>query len=68
MSDLEKFPASYHVQEKKTSLFVSRNDFERLPEIEEKVKFIASWPLKSWLSTGIMQDYLNNKIDLCFHK
>lgn len=41
MSDLEKFPASYHVQEKKT-LFVSRNDFERLPEIEEKVKFIAS--------------------------
>lgn len=27
---------------KKNSLFVSHNDFERLPEIEEKVKFIAS--------------------------
>lgn len=42
MSYLEKFPASYHVQEKKTSLFISHNGFERLPEIEEKVKFIAS--------------------------
>lgn len=42
MSDLEKFPASYHVQEKKTLCLLSRNDFERLPEIEEKVKFIAS--------------------------
>lgn len=37
MSDLEKFPASYHVQEKKTLCLLAR-----LPEIEEKVKFIAS--------------------------